>query len=188
MLIAAVLAGYGLGCLCSGYYLVRLVRGADVRRHGTGVTGATNVGRLLGPVGFVVTFVLDAAKGGAAVWGAWRLGPDPWSTTLVLLAVVSGHIWPVQLRFRGGKGVATALGGLAAYDSRAVLVIGGLFLVFLLACRAFVVSGLAAFLLAPLPLLPLGAPAVHALGVATVAVLILIAHRDHLRTVRRGGC
>lgn len=184
--IAVVLASYGLGCLCTGYYLVRLVRGIDVRDTGSGVTGAMNVGRVLGPPGFLVTLVLDGAKGVLAVWGASQAGVGALGRTLALLAVMSGHIWPAQLGFRGGKGVATALGGLALYEPRTLLAIAGVFLLFLPVVRAFVPTGLLAFLFAPLALFPLGLSAVRLTGLLSVAALILVAHRRDLPRFVRG--
>jgi glycerol-3-phosphate acyltransferase PlsY len=179
-MIAAVLGAYGLGCLCAGYYLVRFLTGDDVRRVGSGATGARNVGRVLGPIGFAVTCLLDAAKGAAAVLGASYLGLNPLGATLVLVAVVCGHIWPVQLGFRGGKGVATGLGALALYDLQVVLAIVGLFLPLFAVFRAFVASGLLAFALAPVVLVLLGAPLVHVAGAAAVGILIGVAHRENI--------
>jgi glycerol-3-phosphate acyltransferase PlsY len=70
------------------------------------------VGRLLGTGGFIVTFIGDAGKGGAAVWGVHHAGGGHLLATIALLAVTAGHIWPVQLGFRGGKGFATFAGGM----------------------------------------------------------------------------
>lgn len=114
ILAAVVLASYLLGGICAGYYLVRWSRGLDVRRTGSGSAGARNVGRLLGAPGFFATLALDAAKGAVAVLGAGRVATGPWPPALALLAVVLGHVFPAQLQGRGGKGVATALGGLLA--------------------------------------------------------------------------
>jgi glycerol-3-phosphate acyltransferase PlsY len=181
LLIIAVLVGYVVGCTCSGYYLVRLIAGEDIRRWGTGATGATNVGRRLGPLGFALTFLLDCTKGAAVAWGAGYYGLNGVETSAAILAVVSGHIWPAQLGFRGGKGVATSLGALAVYDGRIVVVIASLFALGFTLSRARVTSGLLAYLLAPLPLIPLGLSAVQILTVAAVAGMILVAHREHVR-------
>jgi glycerol-3-phosphate acyltransferase PlsY len=180
-MISAALAGYAIGSACSGYYLVRLVTGEDVRRWGTGGTGATNVGRRLGPLGFAVIFLLDCSKGVAVGWGTTYYGLTAAQTSAAIVAVVSGHIWPVQLGFRGGKGIATSLGAFAVYDARIVVVIAALFALWLILSRALVISGLLAYLLAPLPLMPLGLSTVGLVTVAAVAGMILIAHRGHIR-------
>jgi glycerol-3-phosphate acyltransferase PlsY len=148
--VESVVAGYLLGSIPFGYLLVRAVHGADVRTTGSGNIGATNVARTSPALG-VVTLVLDALKGSAAVLialavsrgeihnGAWTnlsgLVHDAWSdlpaalatrATLAALFAVLGHIFPLWLRFRGGKGVATALGAfclLAPEASAAALAV-----------------------------------------------------------------
>jgi glycerol-3-phosphate acyltransferase PlsY len=179
--IAAAAGGYALGCVCAGYYLVLLLTAGDVRRCGSGVTGATNVGRCLGPGGFAVTFVLDGAKGVAVAWALAHWGFDASTTAIAILATVCGHIWPLQLGFRGGKGIATSLGAFAVYDARIVLVIAGVFVVCLLLLRLFVISGLLAYVLAPLLLVTIGLPGDRLLTTVAVAGVILIAHRNDIR-------
>src|ERR1041385_8199295 len=102
---------YLLGCFATGYYLVRLRTGQDIRELGSGSVGAKNVGRLLGRPGFVVALLGDLAKGAFAVWAAQHFTKDDWAVQLSLLAVVAGHVWPAQLRFRGGKRGAPPFGG-----------------------------------------------------------------------------
>jgi glycerol-3-phosphate acyltransferase PlsY len=106
----AVVLSYLLGCLNTGYYYVRLVHRQDIRLAGSGTAGARNAGRLFGKRAFVLVFLGDAAKGAAATAVGLSLGPE--SGALCAVAVVVGHIWPVQLRLRGGKGIASALGSL----------------------------------------------------------------------------
>ena len=177
----AVLAGYCLGCLATGYLLVRAVGGGDVRAAGSGRVGATNAGRVLGRRGFLLTLLGDMAKAAAAVaLGLWLGGQrGGW---LALPAVVCGHIWPAPLGFRGGRGVAPAMGGLLALDPVLLLAIIGAGLLILFPLRRFMASGLLAVALAPLLALALGRPA-PAVGVVTLlAALLWLAHRDHLRT------
>src|ERR1043166_9636458 len=95
---------YLAGCFTSGYYLVRMRLGEDIRELGSGSVGARNVGRVLGKTGFLLTLGLDFAKGSFAVWAA-RHFTTPVDERLVALAmasVIAGHVWPLQLRFRGG--------------------------------------------------------------------------------------
>jgi glycerol-3-phosphate acyltransferase PlsY len=110
--IIAITVAYLLGCFTTGYYLVRLLSGQDIRATASGNLGSRNVGRLLGTKGFVLTFMGDAGKGLLAVWLARHLSPAPWLPCAALLAAVAGHIWPVQLGLRGGKGFATFAGGM----------------------------------------------------------------------------
>ncbi|HLO26578.1 MAG TPA: glycerol-3-phosphate acyltransferase [Geobacteraceae bacterium] len=110
--ISAITLSYLLGCINTGYYLVRLQTGRDIRTLASGNSGSRNVGRLLGSRGFIVTLIGDAGKGAAAVWCVQRMGGGHLLATIALLAVTAGHIWPVQLGFRGGKGFATFWGGM----------------------------------------------------------------------------
>lgn len=110
--LAAIAAGYVLGSLPVGVWLGRLTRNIDVREHGSGGTGTTNVLRTVGPAAAATVFVLDVAKGSAAVAVARAMGCDPAAQAGAGLAAVVGHSWPVLAHFRGGKGVATAFGSL----------------------------------------------------------------------------
>lgn len=110
-LLLIPVGAYVLGSIPFGLLLGKLFGGADVRREGSGNIGATNVARVVGPVAGVLTLLLDAGKGALAVYLAMRLGGG--SATLIMAAtmcVLAGHCFPVWLRFRGGKGVATAAG------------------------------------------------------------------------------
>jgi acyl phosphate:glycerol-3-phosphate acyltransferase len=116
MLALTLLCSYVLGCLSPGWWLVRRKTGADVRAAGSGGTGATNAARVLGGKSFALVLALDAAKAAVAIFGArWLAGGDPWSA-LALPAVVVGHIWPVTLGFRGGRGAGPMLGGCVALN------------------------------------------------------------------------
>src|SRR5262245_47825821 len=112
------LSAYFLGCFATGYYVVRSRTGADLRELGSGSIGARNAGRVLGFYGFLITFLGDFLKGALAILATRHFAHDPRSVDVAFLAVVAGHVWPLQLRFRGGKGVATSLGALAVYDFR----------------------------------------------------------------------
>lgn len=127
--IAAVLS-YLLGSIPFGYLLVRLFHGEDVRSTGSGNIGATNVARKSPALG-VTTLLLDAGKGLAAVLLVRALFPGHGpvlGTTAALFAVV-GHLFPVWLKFHGGKGVATSLGAFAAVVPKSVLCMVGVFLI-----------------------------------------------------------
>jgi glycerol-3-phosphate acyltransferase PlsY len=113
-----VLAGYALGCLVGAYYVVRLRSGGDVRASGSGNAGARNVLRGGDRRGAAITLLWDIAKGAAAVAIARAASPHDWAMGLAFVAVIAGHIWPAQLRFHGGKGVATALGCMLVLDPR----------------------------------------------------------------------
>jgi acyl phosphate:glycerol-3-phosphate acyltransferase len=181
MTILLVLASYALGCFTAAYYLVRLRTGLDIRTMGSGTVGARNAGRVLGRAGFAATFAIDVAKGALAVAAAGALGVAPWGVMLAAIAVVAGHIWPAQLRFHGGKGLATALGAMLVYDYRIVVVVALLCVVIYAVLRKVTLSLLIAIALTPPALVGLGWPAVTSIGLLVLATLILLAHRANLR-------
>jgi acyl phosphate:glycerol-3-phosphate acyltransferase len=139
LLIAAV--SYLLGSIPFGYLLVRIFRGEDVRQSGSGNIGATNVSRKF-PILGVLTLLLDALKGSAAMMLAisasrW-IGAGSTSYPLMSLAALSavvGHMFPIWLKFRGGKGVATGLGSFSIIAPKAVLIAAGIFIVVVLLFR-----------------------------------------------------
>lgn len=139
LLIAA--ASYLLGSIPFGYLLVRTFRGEDVRQSGSGNIGATNVARK-SPVLGVLTLLLDALKGSGAVALAYTLcgrmgtGNVPYrAISLAALFAVVGHIFPLWLKFGGGKGVATGLGSFVMIAPKAVLLSAAIFLAIVIVFR-----------------------------------------------------
>ncbi len=176
-----VLTSYCLGCFTAGYYRVRARTGLDIRRQGSGSVGARNAGRVLGPTAFLVTFLLDFGKGVLAVAGARYLQLSGVAVVVTILAVVSGHTWPVQLRFHGGKGIATSLGAILTYDPFIAALLLGLFLPALVFIRSFTLSGLLAFTLAPLAVFLWGSGNEATAAVSFLAILVLLSHRRNIR-------
>jgi len=182
--ILAVVSAYALGCISTGYYLTRWRTGRDLRACGSSSTGARNAGRILGRLGFVVTFLGDFAKGILAVFIAERLlGAGSWAVILTLLAVALGHIWPVQLGFVGGKGVSVTLGALLVFDYRLVLAVAAVAAILYIGLRRFVLCGLLALAALPLSAWRLGQPPVAVIGLSCLAALLLTAHRTNLRKI-----
>lgn len=109
--LLVVAAAYLLGAIPFGYLLVRWKTGGDIRASGSGNIGATNVLRTTGKAAGFATLLLDIAKGFVAVWlaGRWT-GQDPLWMSVAALAVMAGHAYPVFLRFKGGKAVASFVG------------------------------------------------------------------------------
>lgn len=105
-----VFIAYLFGSLPTGFVITKLVKGIDIREHGSGNPGATNVNRTIGPAWGTLTFVIDILKGFIPVFLAAKfIGSGP-LLLLVALAAVAGHMWTVFLNFQGGKGVATSAG------------------------------------------------------------------------------
>jgi acyl phosphate:glycerol-3-phosphate acyltransferase len=171
---------YTLGCFAAGYYLVRWWTGEDVRSFGSGSVGATNVGRVLGTPGFTLTLLVDFFKGTLAVWLADYFQLKPVGVVLAMLGVVAGHVWPIQLRFRGGKGIATCCGAMVMYDYGVALVFVVLFLVFFTLIRNFILGGMVAFAVLPFALFGLNYPLNSVFGLSALSVIVLIAHRRNI--------
>ena len=128
---ALIVAAYLLGSIPFSYLVVRIVADADIRQHGSRNVGATNVARSFGKAPGIVALLLDIAKGWAAVEVAkWLVARPEWSApvrsssfwiTLAAVIAVLAHMFPVWLKFHGGKGVATAAGAFLAIDPKALL-------------------------------------------------------------------
>ena len=97
-------------------HLVRLLTGKDIAKINSGNVGSRNAGRVLGAKGFLITFVGDFGKGLLVVLLVDQFSSELWVLLTALIAVTAGHIWPIQLHFKGGKGVATALGVVLGLD------------------------------------------------------------------------
>jgi acyl phosphate:glycerol-3-phosphate acyltransferase len=191
LLIAAL--SYLLGSIPFGYVLVRVFRGEDVRQSGSGNIGATNVSRT-SPVLGVVTLLLDALKGAAAVIIAGALSTTPAENPTTYLALagffaVAGHMFPVWLKFRGGKGVATGLGAFSLIAPKTIVLSIMVFIVvvaifryvslgsvlaaasfpFFLAVGAFAQTNIAALIL-----------------VSVTSLLIVVRHHENIRRIVSG--
>lgn len=187
---AIIVISYLLGSIPFGYLLVRFIRREDVRAMGSGNIGATNVARRSPALG-AVTLVLDAAKGLAAVAVARMMFSGPHQRLIVAtaaLCAVIGHLFPVWLRFRGGKGVATGLGSFAILAPKSVLCVIGIFAVVVAALRYVSLGSLLAA-----ALFPLFAWKFHEYGewtelifVAVASVLIVWRHRQNIGRLLAG--
>lgn len=186
----AAAAAYALGCLVGGYYVVRIRTGRDVRSTGSGNAGARNVLRSGDRVGAMLTLAWDILKGALAVWMARWIAQTELAAGTAFIAAVAGHIWPAQLRFRGGKGAATALGCMLAVDARAAVAACALGMLTGGARRSATVGGLTAVATAPVMLLLVGGTWMLSalVGVACAAVLLVhhpsIDRRRHAALMR----
>jgi glycerol-3-phosphate acyltransferase PlsY len=181
--LACLALAYAAGCFNAGYYLVRWLRGEDIRRRFSGSTGARNAGRLLGRPAFFAVFLLDAGKGALAVALARLLDADPRVVPWMIPLAVAGHVWPAQLGFAGGKGIAAAFGAVAAYDVR--LGAAAFLLPFLLYKLGGRLGPAGAAGLGLLPFLPF--PAWSWNQVAALSAASLAVAAAHLGNLRKGG-
>lgn len=187
-----IAVGYLLGSIPFGYLLVRATGGGDIRFIGSGNIGATNVARASGWSVGVATLLLDAAKGFLAVWLAAHFsGGNIRVMMFAGLAAMLGHIFPVWLKFEGGKGVATALGVFAAICWPAMAAAVLLFLLVFLFWKYVSLASISAAAALPLLVYLLYAPR-HApptaVSVCTLlaAVLVIVKHRDNIERLLAG--
>lgn len=189
--LLTVAIGYLLGSIPSGYLLVKAFQGQDIRKTGSGNIGATNVARTSPRLG-VATLLLDALKGLLAVSVVlyWITPPPASRTTLAGLAALSavlGHIFPVWLRFRGGKGVATGLGSFVLLAPKSILVMLVMFIAIIFVFRYVSLGSIIVVALFPLLAWLLDeykdAPVSLAL-MALSSILIIAKHHQNIRRLR----
>ena len=191
-LLLVVIIAYLIGSIPFGYLIVRAKGGGDVRDTGSGGTGATNVSRRAGKAAGVVTLILDALKGAIAVIIAQLMlkGDDTtWLPAAAAIAVIVGHVFPVWLKFRGGKGVATGVGVFLMLAPLAVLFAGVIFVTVVALTKYVSLGSILAAATIPLfvwlfvlevDLKPLLAASI------TGALLIVFAHRGNIARLLSG--
>jgi len=183
--LCAVTLGYLAGSVPFAFLLARR-RGVDLRHVGSGNVGAANVLRASGVRYALATVGLDAAKGAVAVLVAERLTVGSGTPVAAGVASIIGHVYPVWLRFRGGKGVATAAGVFAVLTPIAVAVAGMVFIVATWATRYISVGSMtAAVTLAAVATARGGSTAVS-IGAIIVALIIVERHRTNLGRLAAG--
>jgi acyl phosphate:glycerol-3-phosphate acyltransferase len=178
---------YLLGSVSFAVLLVRLRTGRDIRSEGSGNAGATNVARAHGKALGLAVALLDVAKGAAAVWLTRTATLDPRYAAAAAFAAILGHVFPVFYGFRGGKGVATAIGAFLVLAPLPTLVCAGVFLLVVLVTRYVSLGSVLAMVLLP----PVAGGLFHAprpivTAAAAAAVLIVIKHRENLGRLARG--
>jgi glycerol-3-phosphate acyltransferase PlsY len=181
------LLSYLLGSIPFGYILVRALRHEDVRQTGSGNIGATNVSRTSPALGLITLF-LDACKGLASVFIARILFPG--NATLAAWAAlfaIIGHIFPVWLRFRGGKGVATSLGSFLLLAPKIVLLSIAIFVAVIALLRYVSLASMAAVAAFPFLLWLFGASHNTIIAItAAASVLVLLMHHENMRRLLTG--
>ncbi len=180
----AIAVAYLIGSIPFGLVITRLAGLGDIRKIGSGNIGATNVLRTGNKGLAALTLLLDAAKGAAGplIAGAW-FGPA--AALAGAVAAVLGHMFPVWLGFRGGKGVATGLGALAALAWPSALIAAGVWLLIALTARISSLSALVTTALAPLHAWYFAGPRT-ALTVAIVCALIWVRHHQNIARLLKG--
>jgi len=180
----ALVVAYLLGSV-SFAYLAGRVRGVDLRAVGSGNVGATNVFRTLGRRIGIAVMVLDIAKGAVAVLIARALTESPWPLLAAGAAIV-GHVYPVWLRFRGGKGVAVAGGAVIALTPLPALIVLGVWLVLVALTRYVSVGSLAGAVTYPFAVLAFGEEWPTLVFSVLAALAVILKHRANIGRLARG--
>jgi glycerol-3-phosphate acyltransferase PlsY len=184
--IIVVVVAYLLGSIPFGYLIVRRKMGADIRQTGSGGTGATNVSRRAGKAAGVLTLLLDAAKGSAAVLIARAIAGDDWLIAAAAIAALVGHMFPVWLSFRGGKGVATGVGIFLVLAPIALLGAGVIFIAIVALTRYVSLGSIIAAILIPVFVWLLSDLRPLLVAAIVGAALIIFAHRGNIQRLVSG--
>lgn len=189
-MVIPIIVSYLLGSIPVGYLIVNAKTGADIRKTGSGGTGATNVSRRAGKGAGILTLALDALKGSAAVIIATVVVGDTnhatWWIGIAGIVAMLGHIFPVWLGFRGGKGVATGVGVFLVLTPIAVLISGLLFVTVLVFTRYVSLGSMLGALSVPAVawLMNYATPLVFTTLIG--AALIIYAHRQNIQRLITG--
>lgn len=212
-LVAVCIVAYLIGSIPTGYIIVKLLKGEDIRKIGSGSTGATNVKRVLGKNWFFITIVLDAIKGALPVFVAVILSsevlrimeqvqciqpPCPplpigspldthmFAPVLAAIFVLIGHSKPLFLGFRGGKSVASGVGTLIALCWQAGLAVAVVWAVITYLTRYVSVGSIIALALSPIFMFFMHKPLIYVVYCTIGAVYIIYLHRENIVRLRRG--
>ena len=184
--LVPILVGYGVGSLPLGYLAANQLKGIDLRRVGSGNVGATNMYRTGGLAMALLVVLVDVAKGAGSVLLAWRVGADAIGPVSAGVAAIVGHIFPVWLRFRGGKGVATACGVFWVLAPLATAMASVIFVGAVWMTRYVSLGSVIATAVLPTFLWVTNATAAVVVGGVVAAVLVIERHRPNLARLREG--
>lgn len=190
--IALVVASsYLIGSIPTGYIIVKLFKGEDIRTIGSGSTGATNVKRVMGKKWFFIVMLLDALKGALPVIltahyadALWEIGLLP---VLSAIFVILGHSKSIFLNFTGGKSVASGVGTLLALNWQAGIIIASVWAVVTWVSKYVSLGSIVALALAPLLMWILNAPIAYVIYALIAAVYVIWLHRENIKRLKEGN-
>ena len=183
-MVTVILAAYAIGSIPFAFLLARRWGARDLRLVGSGNLGAANVMRASGVTAGVMVAVLDVLKGAASGWVAERVSAHAAAPAVAGLAAIAGHVYPIWLRFRGGKGVATACGVFSVLTPLAVPPALGLFLVTVWLTKYISLGSVLASVALPPVAYALGSPVPTVVAACGAAGLIVFRHRSNLLRLR----
>jgi acyl phosphate:glycerol-3-phosphate acyltransferase len=183
---ALLALAYFIGALPTGLILVRVLRGEDIRRHGSGNIGAVNVLRVAGPGVAAAVLLVDVLKGLIPVLLALHAGLAPWAVAAAGLLAIAGHNWSVFLGFRGGKGIATSFGVLAGLSLPAAAAAAAVWLIVVAITRFSSLGSLMAVVSVPITLWRLRTPPEYVAFGIIAALFAIYRHRANIQRLVAG--
>ncbi len=183
---ALIVLGYFIGALPTGLVLVRVLRGEDIRKHGSGNIGTVNVLRVAGPGVAAAVLLVDVLKGLVPVLLALRGGVASWAVVAAGLAAIAGHNWSVFLGFRGGKGIATSFGVLAGLSMPAALVAAVVWIIVVAITRFASLGSLLAVVSVPISLWRLRTPPEYVAFGVVASLFAIYRHRANIQRLAAG--
>jgi acyl phosphate:glycerol-3-phosphate acyltransferase len=184
--LQVILLSYLVGSIPSAIIVGKLWKGIDVREHGSGNIGATNVFRVLGAGPGIVVLLLDALKGGIGAYcGTIWLGPG-WGAVLGGIVAIIGHNWPVWLKFKGGRGVATGLGVIATLVPQITLVVLLVFIGIVYVTRYVSLGSIVAAVLVPPLMLVFHEPLPYLVFGIVASFFVVIRHHANIQRLLNG--
>ena len=181
-----LIAAYLIGSIPTGLILGKGIWKKDLRQYGSHNIGATNAWRILGRKAGILVFILDFLKGQIGVLlGAWMFA-SPGAMVLGGFAAIIGHMFPIFLGFKGGKGVATALGVIAALMPKVTVIVFVVWLVLVTITRYVSIGSIVAAVLAPILAAIFNEPTIYFLFVLIIAVIIVLRHKENIRRLKAG--
>ncbi|MCJ7840826.1 glycerol-3-phosphate acyltransferase [Lederbergia sp. NSJ-179] len=182
------LFAYFIGNLLTGQLLAKGFYHKDLYLEGSGNVGARNAGRIFGKTAFLLTFFGDAGKGAIVMICSQYMGLPPSKQLLALFLAILGHIFPVLFRFKGGKGMATFIGGVLAFHPLLFALFVGVFLCLYVLMRSLTMAGMIAVVSLPMIMVFYSYSTIEIILSFCISGLVLFAHRQNMKLrVQKGG-
>lgn len=182
--IIQMIIAYLLGSIPSGVWIGQAFFNKDIRKYGSGNTGATNTFRILGPKAGTIALIADVLKGFVATFIPIYLGTDIHPVFIGIFAII-GHIYPIYIKFKGGKAVATTAGIFLAIQPVYVLIFIGVFLMILLTTSTVSIASMGTMVLAAIFSFLIKDP-IMAIAIWILALLIIYLHRENVARIKNG--
>ncbi|NMB45523.1 MAG: glycerol-3-phosphate 1-O-acyltransferase PlsY [Firmicutes bacterium] len=183
--VLAILASYLIGSIPFGLIIGKIWANLDVREFGSGNIGTSNVLRTVGPAAAIVVFALDVGKGAVAVYLGSLAGAE-FTKIMAGVAAIAGHNWPIYLKFKGGKGIATSLGAVISLTPAIALILLGLWIIMVGITRYISLASLAAAVLFPIFLIISRASTTYILAGIVISVFAIYRHRTNIQRLLSG--